>query len=79
VNLKIELELDTPEDILRPTDYLANFYKNGSKYFANLIDLASEEEKSYAFTTSSASCSATYTFDDLVIYRAAQGGQRISL
>jgi hypothetical protein len=77
-NLRIEIELETAESILRPTGYLVNFYNEGSKYFANLIDLASEDEKAYAFTTNATCCSANYTFEDLLIGRKAQGGQRLT-
>jgi hypothetical protein len=79
VNLEIQIELEAPEDTLQPLDYIARLNKDGPRYFANLIDLASEEEKAYAFITSSRSCSATNAFDDLVISRSAQGGQRLTL
>jgi len=78
-NLMIEIELETSESILRPTGYLVNFFNQGSRYFANLIDLASEDEKAYAFTTNTIDCSATYSFEDLVIGRKTQGGQRLTL
>lgn len=79
VNLKIEIELDTTEDTLQPLEHLASFYNEGCRYFANLIDLASEEDKAYAFLTNASRCSVTYTLEDLVIGRKAQGGQRLTL
>ena len=79
VNLKIEIELETTEDKLQPLEYLVSFYNEDSRYFVNLIDLASEEEKAYAFITNAPRCSVTYKFDDLVIGRKAQGGQRLTL
>ena len=79
VNLKIEIELEYAADTLEPLHYLANFNSDGTRYFANLIDLASEEEKAYAFKTSAGSCSTTYTFEDLLLGRKAQGGQRLTL
>jgi hypothetical protein len=78
VNLKIEIELENAADTLETLHYLANFTSDGSQYFANLIDLASEEEKAYAFQTTAASCSVSYTFEDLLLGRKAQGGQRVT-
>lgn len=79
VNLKVEIELTSENDTLQPLNYLPELTKKGNEYFANLIDLASEDEKAYAFIVGSSECSVSFTFDDLVIARNAQGGQRLSV
>jgi hypothetical protein len=77
VNLKIEIELPSEHDDLEPLNYIPNLTKVGNTYFANLIDLASEEEKAYAFQGKSTYFTVTFTFDDVVIARKAYGGQRL--
>jgi hypothetical protein len=79
VNLKIEIELPSERDDLESLNYIPNLTKVGRTYFANLIDLASEEEKAYAFKTGSPGCKAEFELDDLVLARAVSGGQRISI
>lgn len=73
VNLKVEIDL--PEhNLLKPLNYIPTFTKEGNKYFANLIDLASEEEKAYAFITEARSGKITYKYEDLILHRHVQGG-----
>jgi DNA-directed RNA polymerase subunit F len=79
VNLEIEVELPDENDLLESLDYLTTLSKVKNKYFANLIDLASEDEKAYAFTTFASRCSVTYSFEDLVIGRRAAGGQQLTI
>jgi hypothetical protein len=78
VNLKIEIELPSEHDDLEPLNYIPNLTKVGNTYFANLIDLASEEEKAYAFKIATYRCSMSYVFEDLTISRVVQGGQRFT-
>jgi hypothetical protein len=78
VNLKIEIELPNDQDYLEPLDYIPNLTKVGNTYFANLIDLASEEEKAYAFKITTSGSSVSYFYEDLSIARAIEGGQRLS-
>jgi hypothetical protein len=79
VNLKIEIELPNDRDTLEPMNYIPNLTKSGNTYFANLIDLASEEEKAYAFKIGSPECKATFELEDLVLARVVNGGQRVSI
>ena len=79
VNLKIEIELPTDRDTLEPINYIPNLTKGGNTYFANLIDLASEEERAYAFIVEGASQYISYSYDDIVISRLIRGGQRLTL
>jgi hypothetical protein len=78
VNLRIEIELPIEHDALEPLNYIPDLTKVGNTYFANLIDLASEEEKAYAFKIATYNCSVSYVFEDLTISRAVQGGQRLT-
>lgn len=77
VNLKVEIELTSENDTLQPLNYLPGLTKKGNKYFANLIDLAGEDEKAYAFEIRSTDCKTLYTLEDLVLGRRISGGQRI--
>jgi hypothetical protein len=77
VNLKIEIELPSEDDDLGPLNYIPNLTKVGNTYFANLIDLASEEEKVYFFRVNRTAIKATYQFQDLVLLRQVQGGFRL--
>ena len=77
VNLRIEIALGSTEDTLEPIDYLAAINNDGPVYFANLIDLASEDEKAYAFKTTANSLGTSYTFDDLVLGRQVLGGYQL--
>ena len=76
VNLKIEIELPNEHDNLEPMNYIPNLTKSGRTYFANLIDLASEEEKAYAFKIRSSSVTLKYVYEDLFLAREISGGQR---
>ena len=76
VNLKIEIELPTDLDTLEPINYIPNITKVGNTYFANLIDLASEEEKAYAFRIGSSGLTIKYVYEDLLLARKISGGQR---
>ena len=75
VNLKLEIELPNVHDTLEPLTYIPQITKKGNKYFANLIDLASEEEKAYAFVTYCVPISVKYSYDDLILTRRVSGGQ----
>ena len=77
VNIKIEIELETAEDTLQPFNYLATFNNDGPRYFANLFDLASEDQKAYAFQVESTACTMSYSIEDLVLGRRISGGQRL--
>jgi hypothetical protein len=79
VNLKIEIELPEEHNTLEPINYIPNLTKVGNTHFANLIDLASEEEKAYAFRIGSPECKATFELEDLVLARVVVGGQRVSI
>lgn len=74
VNTKLEIELTAENDTLQPLNYLPELTKEGNKYFATLIDLASEEEKAYAFTVSSDGASLKFEYEDLLLTRTVQGG-----
>lgn len=78
VNLKIEIELPSEHDDLEPLNYIPDLTKVGNTYFANLIDLASEDEKAYAFKIATSCCSVSYVYEDLSISRAIEGGQRFA-
>lgn len=78
VNLKIEIELPTDLDTLEPMNYIPNITKVGNIYFANLIDLASEEEKAYDFKTGSPGVTLKYAYEDLLLAREISGGQRVT-
>ena len=77
VNLKVEIELPNEHDTLEPMNYIPNLTKVGNKYFVNLIDLASEEEKAYAFKVGCSGFSLNYRYEDLAISRVVEGGQRV--
>lgn len=77
VNLKIEIELPNDRDTLEPMNYIPNLTKSGNTYFANLIDLASEEEKAYAFKINNDEAGISFNFDDLFLARKINGGQRV--
>jgi hypothetical protein len=79
VNLKIEIELPSEDDYLEPLNYIPNLTKVGNTYFANLIDLASEDEKAYAFKTSHTRITLKYTYEDLLLTREVSGGQRFEV
>jgi hypothetical protein len=79
VNLKIEIELPTDLDTVEPMNYIPNLTKVGNTYFANLIDLASEEEKAYAFRIDSPRVTLKYVYEDLLLAREISGGQRFEL
>jgi hypothetical protein len=79
VNLKIEIELPNEHDTLEPINYIPNLTKVGNTCFANLIDLASEEEKAYAFQMASNAAKLTFEYEDLLILRVVQGGNFASL
>ena len=78
VNLKIEIELPTDHDSLEPINYIPKLTKAGNTYFADLIDLASEEEKAYAFKTGSPGVTLKYAYEDLLLAREISGGQRVT-
>jgi hypothetical protein len=78
VNLKIEIELPNEHDTLEPLNYIPNLTKVGNTFFADLVDLASEEEKAYAFKVDAASLSFSYLYEDLGISRQVKGGQRLT-
>ena len=77
VNLKLEIELPSELDTFQPLNYLSGLTKVDNRYFANLIDLASEDEKAYAFKTTANSLGTSYTFDDLVLGRQVLGGYQL--
>jgi hypothetical protein len=77
VNLKVEIELPNDTDTLEPLEYIPQINKVGNTYFANLIDLASEEEKVYAFETQQHKLGLKYEYEDLLLTRQISGGQRI--
>jgi hypothetical protein len=79
VNLKLEIELPSELDTFQPLNYLSALTKVGKRYFANLIDLASEEEKAYAFRSSGTRVQMNYKYEDLVLIREVSGGQRFEL
>ena len=78
VNLKLEIELPNEHDTLEPLTYIPQITKKGNKYFANLIDLASEEEKAYAFRSSNAINKVGFSYDDLSLARRVTGGQNLT-
>jgi hypothetical protein len=75
VNLRFEIEFKSENHTLQPLTYIPVLTKVGNKYFANLIDLAREEEKAYAFQFQSASIRAQFEFEDLILGRVVSGGQ----
>jgi hypothetical protein len=77
VNLKIEIELPSEHDDLEALNYIPNLTKVGNTYFANLIDLASEEEKVYSFRFSSVTVRVQFEFEDLILGRVVSGGQLV--
>jgi hypothetical protein len=79
--VNIYVEIQVPEENFEPNalDYIPNLTKVINGYFVNLIDLASEDEKAYAFRAYADRCSVTYSFDDLVIGRRAAGGQQLAI
>ena len=79
VNIQIEIELPTEDHELEPLTYIPNLTKTGNKYFANLIDLASEEEKAYAFNGLLSQATIRYEYEDLVLARKISGGQQQTL
>jgi hypothetical protein len=78
VNLKIEIQLPSKTDSLEPLEYIPEFTKSGSTHFANLIDLASEEVKVYAFKTSASDLNVRFEYEDLLLARRVEGGQWLS-
>jgi len=78
VNLKLEIELPNVHDTLEPLTYIPQITKKGNKYFANLIDLASEEDKAYAFIVSSPVTKVKFSYDDLLLSRHVSGGQNLT-
>jgi hypothetical protein len=74
VNLKVEIELPNEDDTLEALGYIPQLTKVRNSYFANLIDLASEEVKAYAFKTLASGCQVRYFYDDLVLARKVEGG-----
>ena len=78
VNLKLEIELPNVHDTLEPLTYIPQITKKGNKYFANLIDLASEEDKAYAFKVSSPVTKVKFSYDDLLLSRHVSGGQNLT-
>ena len=78
VNLKIEIDLPNEQDNLEPMNYIPNLTKVGNTYFANLIDLASEEEKAYAFKIGGPGVTLKYAYEDLLLAREISGGQRVT-
>jgi hypothetical protein len=79
VNINVEIQVPDENVELNALGYLPNLTKVKDKYFVNLIDLASEDEKAYAFTTIASRCSVTYSFEDLVIVRRTAGGQQLTI
>ncbi len=77
VNLKVEIELPNETDTLEPLDYIPQLTKVGNTYFANLIDLASEEEKAYAFKISPSTARVNFAYEDLMLSRKITGGQHV--
>jgi hypothetical protein len=75
VNLKIEIELPSEHDDLEPLNYIPNLTKVGNTYFANLVDLASEDEKAYAFNVRTGGVIVKFEFEDLILGRVVSGGQ----
>ena len=74
VNLKIEIELSNEHDTFESLGYIPNLTKVGNTYFANLIDLASEEEKAYALIMNCESVSIRFKYEDLLLLRTVHGG-----
>jgi hypothetical protein len=79
VNLKIEIELPSEHDDLEPLNYIPDLTKVENTYYANLIDLASEEEKAYAFRIKGLNPVLKYIYDDLLLVRQIAGGQRLGM
>ena len=79
VNLNLEISLPSEQETLEPLNYIPDLTKEGNTYFANLIDLASEEKKAYAFKTEASAVSANYRYDDLILIRTVTGGQSLTL
>jgi hypothetical protein len=79
VNLKVEIELPNEDDNLEALDYIPQLTKSGNTHFANLIDLASEEEKAYAFKISSFVARVNFSYEDLVLSRKIIGGQSLTV
>ena len=79
--VKINVEIHLPGENVESNslDYMPNVTRVKNTYFLNVIDLASEDEKAYAFTTFASRCSVTYSFEDLVIGRRAAGGQQLTI
>ncbi len=78
VNLKIEIELDN-SNTLSPLNYIPKLTNEANKYFANLIDLASQEEKAYVFSVNASSAIISYAYEDLLLQRLVQGGHVLAL
>ena len=74
VNLEIEVELPDENDLLESLDYLTTLSKVKNKYFANLIDLASEEVTAYTFSVTSSSINIRFKYLDLLLMRPVEGG-----
>jgi hypothetical protein len=78
VNLTVEIELPDENDTLEALDYIPQLTKTGNTYFANLIDLASEEEKAYAFRVGPSDARVTFQYEDLALARTISGGQHLA-
>jgi DNA-directed RNA polymerase subunit F len=74
VNLEIEVELPDENDLLESLDYLTTLCKVKNKYFANLVDLASEEVTAYTFSVTSSSINIRFKYLDLLLMRPVEGG-----
>lgn len=79
VNVKVKIELNDENDVLKPLNYIPELTKSGNTYFSTLIDLASEDEKAYAFHVSSASVTVKFDYEDLLLMRVVQGGMTAHL
>ena len=93
-NLKIEIEaigrFNTEQFKVRKTQYLRDFKTLPGKAIANLGDLASKEEKNFVFevtlpgvgvdeTVVLEAISVRYFYEDLILARKIEGGQRFEL
>lgn len=93
-NLTIEIEalgkFNGKEFKVRKVNYLRDFKTAPGKATANLGDLASEEEKNFVFeitlpgvsvdqTTTFEAINIKYSYEDLILARKVEGGQRFEL
>jgi hypothetical protein len=79
VNIYVEIELSDEKDSLDPLDYLPDLRRVEKRYFANLIDLASEGESTSQFRLQSPKVGVNYSCDDLAIGRVVRGGQSLGI